>query len=163
MIDEVRRCIMRDIDGFLLELDGYPDDASVWALPDGMLNSTGTLAAHVAGNLRHFIGAHLGDTGYVRQRDIEFSARDLPRDALRAELIAARGDVDLTLRRLDPARLGDPHPAPFGTTHLPVGLALVHLATHLAYHLGQADMHRRMVTGNSRPVGAMGLQPLTEP
>lgn len=161
LVDAVRRCILRDIDGFLLELDGYPDDASVWTVPDGMLNATGTLAAHVAGNLRHFIGAHLGSTGYVRDREREFAERDLSRDALRTLLIAARHDVDTTLRNLDPARLEEQHPAPFGTVQLPIGLALVHLATHLAYHLGQADMHRRVVTGDSRPVGAMGVQGLT--
>lgn len=161
-IDDVRRCLLRDIDGFLAELDGYPDDASVWAMPAGIANSTGTLAAHVAGNLRHFVGAHLGASGYVRQRDREFSQRDVDRDALRAELRAARADVDAALRTLDPARLGEPHPMPFGTHQLPLGLALVHLATHLAYHLGQADIHRRIVTGDPRPVGAMGIESLTE-
>ena len=149
--------------GFLLELDGYPDDASVWARPEGIANSTGTLAAHVAGNLRHFIGTQLGDTGYVRQRDLEFSVRDLPRDALRAELVTARAEVDQALRRLDPARLAEELPASFGSVRLPIGVALVHLASHLAYHLGQADIHRRVVTGDARPVGAMGLEALTGP
>lgn len=162
-IDHVRRCILRDLDGFLAELDGYPDDASVWAMPAGIRNSTGTLAAHVAGNLRHFIGAQLGASGYVRQRDREFSVRDTSRDALRTDLLAARREVDAVLRDLDPARLGDELPAPFGRVRLPIGLALVHLATHLAYHLGQADIHRRITTGNAEPVGAMGLDALTEP
>lgn len=163
MVDAVRRCILRDLDGFVLELDGYPDDASVWRLPEAMLNSTGTLALHVAGNLRHFIGAHLGGSGYVRDRVREFAERDLPRDDLRTILIAARSEVDTALRALDPDHLDREHPAPFGSVRLPIGVALVHLATHLAYHLGQADMHRRVVTGDSRPVGALGFQGLTEP
>ena len=163
LIDAVRRCIVRDLDGFVLELDGYPDDASVWAMPAGIRNSTGTLAAHAAGNLRHFIGAHLGTTGYVRDRERECAERDLSRAALRTRLRAAREEVDTALRSLDPARLDDEHPAPFGPIRLPIGVALVHLATHLAYHLGQADIHRRTVTGNAEPVGAMTLQALTEP
>lgn len=163
MIDAVRRCLLRDIDGFLLELDGYPDDASVWAVPAGIGNSTGTLAVHVAGNLRHFVGAGLGDTGYQRDREHEFAVRDLNRDALAALLVAARDEVDATLRALDPMRLEEQHPLPFGPVRLPIGLALVHLATHLGYHLGQADIHRRVVTGDKRPVGALGLQALTEP
>jgi hypothetical protein len=153
--------MVRDLDGFAAVLDDYPDDTSVWVVPQGMRNSAGTLAHHVAGNLRHFVGAHLGGTGYVRDREQEFAARDLSRDALRAQLITARGEVDAALRGLDPARLDQRHPAPFGTVHLPISLALVHLATHLAYHLGQADIHRRVVTGDSRPVGAMGVQTLT--
>ncbi len=84
MIDAIRRCMLRDLDGMLAELDGYPDDASVWALPDGIANSTGTLALHLAGNLRHFVGGQLGGTGYVRDRDAEFADRGLSRDELRA-------------------------------------------------------------------------------
>jgi len=162
MIDAVRRCLLRDLDGMLAELDGYPDDASVWALPDGIANSTGTLALHLAGNLRHFIGAQLGGTGYLRDRDAEFATRDASRDELRALLRAARHEVDATLRALDPARLAEPFPAPFGKDRLDTALALVHLATHLAYHLGQADIHRRVVTGSRAPVGAMAVAPLTE-
>ncbi|HEY8063021.1 MAG TPA: hypothetical protein VID74_09495, partial [Gemmatimonadales bacterium] len=79
LIDAVKRCLMRDLGGFELELDAYPDDASVWALPAGVRNSTGTLTLHGCGNLRHFIGGVLGASGYVRDRDAEFTTRDLPR------------------------------------------------------------------------------------
>ncbi len=162
MIDAIRRCMLRDLDGMLAELDGFPDDATVWAMPDGIANSTGTLALHLAGNLRHFVGAQLGATGYVRDRDAEFAHRGASRDELRALLGAARAEVDATLRALDPARLQEPFPIPLGHATVSTGQALAHLATHLAYHLGQADIHRRVVTGNRDPVGAMGVVPLTE-
>jgi hypothetical protein len=125
-------------------------------------NSTGTLAMHVAGNLRHFVGAQFGSTGYQRDREREFAARDLDRAALKAELRAAWAEVDAALRAIDPDPGDQPFGLPFGPTRLPTDLALVHLATHLAYHLGQADVHRRIVTGERRPVGAMGVQGLTE-
>lgn len=163
MIDAIRRCLRRDLDGFLAELDGYPDDASVWQLPTGVANSTGTLALHVAGNLRHFIGAGLGGTGYVRDREAEFATRDVPRTALAEGLRAAQRDVDQALAGLAGADLAMLPPVRFGQDHeMPVPLALVHLATHLAYHLGQADVHRRIVTGERRPVGALGVKELTE-
>ncbi len=163
MIDAIRRCLRRDLDGFLAELDGYPDDASVWAMPVGVANSTGTLALHVAGNLRHFIGASLGGTGYVRDREAEFATRDLPRTVLVEGIRAAQHDVDQALAGLEGADLAALPPVRFGQDReMPVPLALAHLATHLAYHLGQADIHRRIVTGERRPVGALGVKELTE-
>ena len=51
-------------------------------------------------------------------------------------------------------------PTPVGGVQPPMTTWLVHLATHIAYHLGQADVHRRIVTGERRPVGVMGIAPL---
>lgn len=166
MVDAVRRCLLRDLDSLAEEIAAYPDDATVWALPAGAPNSAGTLALHLVGNLRHFVGATLGKSGYQRQRDVEFSTRDLPRGELLALIAAARAEVGATLVALDPSALDAdfPLPLPFSEPTqghvVPTGRFLVHLACHLAYHLGQVDYHRRLVTGNSQGVGAMGLPPL---
>jgi hypothetical protein len=160
-VDHVRRCLLRDLAGLEAELLGYPDDGSVWTMHPQIPNATGTLVLHAAGNLRHFIGATLGGTGYVRDRDAEFSTRGLSRSALLIMLHAARDEVDTTLRALDPARLDQPYPLEVAGATLTTGLMLTHLATHLAYHLGQADIHRRVVTFNPKAVGAMGVKELT--
>ena len=55
------------------------------------------------------------------------------------------------------------YPIPVGKTVLPTGRFLIHLATHLTYHLGQADMHRRVVTGQSNGLGTVGVPPLADP
>src|SRR3970282_1758330 len=65
------------------ELNAYRTEDQIWALPAGLPNSGGTLALHAAGNLLHFVGAVLGGSSYVRDRDAEFSRRGVPR----AELI----------------------------------------------------------------------------
>jgi uncharacterized damage-inducible protein DinB len=160
-IDHVRRCIVRDLAGFEAEVHGFPDDVSVWTMHPQIPNATGTLVLHVVGNLRHFIGAVLGGTGYVRDRDAEFRTRDLARSELLVMLHAARDEVNDTLRRLDPAQLDAPFPVELGGVTLGTGLMLTHLATHLAYHLGQADIHRRVVTFNPKAVGAVGVKELT--
>jgi hypothetical protein len=123
-------------------------------------NTTGTLVLHLAGNLRHFIGATLGNTGYIRDRDAEFGTRNVSRSGLLVMLHAARDEVDQTLRALDPARLAAPYPLEIGGVTIDTGQMLVHLATHLAYHLGQADIHRRVVTFDPKGIGAMGVQEL---
>jgi hypothetical protein len=160
LIDAVKRCLMRDLRGFELELEAYPDDASVWVLTPGVKNSTGTLTLHACGNLRHFIGALLGKSGYVRDRDAEFADRDLPRVELEMLLAVTRDEVARALDQLDSGLLTADFPVPIGTVTLSTGQALVHLATHLTYHLGQADMHRRVVTGQSDGVGTIALPPL---
>jgi hypothetical protein len=159
-IEHIRRCIVRDLATFETELAAYPDDASVWTMHPQIPNATGTLALHVAGNLRHFVGATLGATGYVRDRDAEFSTRHLARKELLVLLHAARDEVDATLRTLAPSRLDETYPLEIGGASLTTGQFLVHLATHLAYHLGQADIHRRVVTFDPKGVGAVGVKEL---
>ncbi|MGH7523010.1 MAG: DinB superfamily protein [Gemmatimonadales bacterium] len=160
LIDAVKRCLMRDLSGFELELDAYPDDASVWALPTGVRNSTGTLTLHGSGNLRHFIGGVLGGSGYVRDRDAEFTIRDLPRVELEMLIAITRDEVARALDHLDSDLLASDYPLPVGKVTLSTGQFLVHLATHLTYHLGQADMHRRAVTGQTEGVGTVAIPPL---
>jgi uncharacterized damage-inducible protein DinB len=166
MIDAIRRCVRRDLDTLAAELAAYPDDAAVWALPAGAPNSAGTLTLHLAGNLRHFIGASFGHTGYLRQRELEFSTRDLPRAELLALIATTRDEVEATFAALDASILDAPYALPLPPTSpdhdrvVPTGRFLVHLATHLSYHLGQVDFHRRLTTGDGTSVGAMGLAPL---
>ena len=163
LIEATRRCLVRDLAGFTLELDAYPNDASVWALPPGVRNSTGTLTLHGCGNLRHFIGAILGRSGYVRDREAEFAVRDLPRAELEMLIAVTRDEVARGLDQLDPAALARDFPVPVGSTTVNTGRFLVHLAVHLGYHLGQADMHRRIVTGQSNGVGTVAVPPLADP
>jgi uncharacterized damage-inducible protein DinB len=160
LIDAVKRCLMRDLEGFALELDAYPDEESVWALPTGINNSTGTLTLHGCGNLRHFIGHILGKSGYVRDRDAEFASRDVPRVELEMLIAVTRDEVARALDQLDSSLLALDFPIQVANTTLSTGQFLVHLATHLTYHLGQADVHRRVVTGQSKGVGTVTLPPL---
>jgi hypothetical protein len=154
--------LTRDLRAFRRELEAYPDDASVWRPVAGLPNSGGTLALHVAGNLRHFVGSILGGDGYKRDRDSEFARRDVPRSELMAGLDAAAAAVERTLASLDENVLGLPYPEPIAKRTLGTQLFLVHLATHLAYHLGQLDYHRRMVTGNAQGVDAVSVRELPE-
>jgi uncharacterized damage-inducible protein DinB len=152
--------LTRDLQALRRSIEAYPDDALPWRQPPGLPNSAGTLALHIAGNLRHFVGATLGGTGYVRDREREFSARDLPRVELAAGLAATEADVRHTLGRLTTADLQREYSLPLAGHRYTTGDLLLHLVAHLAYHLGQADYHRRVVTGDATPIGAMALPAL---
>src|SRR4051812_6613902 len=152
--------LRRELRSLRLELEAYPDEQLIWALPPGLPNSAGTLALHLAGNLRHYVGALLGGNGYIRNRDEEFAARDIPRAVLLAQLSEAEAAVAATLPSLGEERMSQPFPEPIREHVLETGEFLLQLAVHLAYHLGQVSYHRRLVTGDVRGVGALSAAEL---
>lgn len=158
----LRSLIVRELRAVQRELDLYPDDASVWKAIPGVPNTAGTLALHLAGNLQHFIGAILGRSGYVRDRDAEFARRDVPRTELKAGLDAAIAAVERTFDVLPAVALDAPYPEPIAKKSVHATTFGLHLLSHLAYHLGQIDTHRRAVTGNAAGVDAVSVRELPE-
>ncbi len=154
------RILVRDVNTVRRELEAYSDEKSVWALPPGVANSAGTLALHIAGNLQHFIGAVLGNSGYKRDRAAEFAKRDVSRSALIVELEAAIVAIGLGMSQVSEARLAEDLPEVIGGYRVTTGEWLVHLVSHTGYHLGQIDYHRRLVTGRGATVGAMAIPEL---
>jgi uncharacterized protein DUF664 len=145
----------RDLQALRREIEAYPDERALWRAVPGITNTAGTLVLHLTGNLQHYLGARLGGTGYVRDRAAEFARRDVPRAELFGEIEAARSAVRVGLARLSDAQLAADYPETIAGVRLATGEYLVHLTTHFAYHLGQLDYHRRVVTGNETGVGAM--------
>lgn len=144
--DDFAHLVARDLDALAAQLEAYPDDAAVWQVAGSIKNSAGTLALHLVGNLRHFIGAVLGGTGYVRDREAEFGDRDVSRAELLARVRACRDEVVAVLQGIPDDLMAQPYPGTLpphldGTTHR----FLVHLSGHLMWHLGQVDYHRRIL------------------
>ena len=158
----LRTAIVRELGAVKREIQAYPDEASLWVAVPGIANSGGTLALHLAGNVRHFFGATLLRDGYVRDREAEFASRNVPRAEILAGLDAAIASVQRTLERLDEAALAARYPEPIAKRSVATSDFLLHLATHLAYHLGQIDYHRRAVTGDARTVDAVSVRELPE-
>lgn len=152
--------IVRELDAFTREIELFPDDVSVWATVPGVSNSAGTLALHVAGNLQHYIGRVLGGTGYVRNREDEFSRRSGTREELAGELRTAAQVVRRVLPTLTESDLARDFPEPVGGVTMSTDLFLHHVSAHLAHHLGQAGYLRRIVTGDERSAGAISLKAL---
>lgn len=118
-------------------------EAEFWTKPVDPGNSVGHLVLHLAGNLNHFVGGQLGDTGYKRDREREFTETRVPP---KAEVLRQLDDAVATFRRvvggLDAERLASPHPETrFGT----VMSALTHLLAHFALHRGQMSYIVRLV------------------
>jgi uncharacterized damage-inducible protein DinB len=118
-------------------------EAQFWTRPIEPGNSFGHLVLHLTGNLSHFAGARLGDTGYVRDREREFTETEVP---TKAEALAKLDEAVALFRRvvesLPEERFSQPHPdTQMGT----VANALVRLLGHFALHRGQMSYIARLV------------------
>jgi len=156
----VRVQIVRELEGFVREVEACPDDESLWQLAPGVTNSVGTLALHVSGNLQDFIGRVLGGSSYVRNREYEFSHRGSSRADVVAELRRATEAVTGALTGMDPARLDEDYPMTPGGNTVSTAAFLVHLGAHIAFHLGQAGYLRRIVTGSNTSAGPLPIAAL---
>jgi hypothetical protein len=155
----IAHVMLRELDTFKRQIEAFPDDDAPFAPQPGIANTAGTLALHCAGNIQHFIGARLGGTAYVRQRDLEFSRRDASRKEIVAELDRAMDALRLLGQKSD-ADIPAVFPDPFGGKLVNTDAMLVHLAVHLGYHLGQADYHRRISTGDGKALDGVSAQAL---
>lgn len=152
---QLRAILLRDLRGLRREIEAYPDDASVWAIPEGISNSSGTLVLHLVGNMRMYVGRLIGGEDYERDRPREFSARDLPRAELLRDIDLAIGAVDRAMPTLTADRLAAEFPTPIGAVKVNTQDFVAHVAVHLGYHLGQVDYHRRIVTRSSTTVATV--------
>jgi len=136
----------RDLNKLKQEIEQYSDESDLWKKRGSIPNSGGNLCQHLCGNLRHFMGAVLGETGYVRDRDAQFATHGVTRTDLLNEIDATIADVTNTLAKVTDETLASDYPIDvFGKGPFKTDWFLVHLATHFNYHLGQLDYHRRLV------------------
>ena len=136
----------RDLNNLKKEINLYSDETKLWVLKDGITNSAGNLTLHLIGNLNHFFGATLDNNGFVRDRDSEFSLKNVLREDLNARIDEALAVVKQTLNHLSDADFAKDYPLTFQEKTVKTDFFLVHLATHLTYHLGQINYHRRLIS-----------------
>jgi hypothetical protein len=160
LIRSLATILLRDLEAVRREVEGYPDEAQLWAPVPGLSNTGGVLVRHLCGNLQHFVGTVLGGTSYRRDRDAEFLAPPSPRARLLEEITAAEAAVAAALAGLSPQRLEADYPVPVAGQMLGTLDFLLHLSAHCAFHLGQIDYHRRAVTGVAVSVGPMSIPAL---
>ena len=135
----------RDLDQLAREVDLYPTEEGIWAKTDGINNPGGNLVLHLTGNLQHFIGTVLGGTDFKRDRDAEFSLKDIPRAQLLAQIEETKKVIAEVLPKLTEEDLEKIYPINVLRENMKTGFFLIHLAGHLNYHLGQLHYHRRLI------------------
>jgi hypothetical protein len=156
----IQQLLHRELAAVRRTVEAYPDEKSLWVEVKGIPNTGGNLALHLAGNLQHFFGTRLGNTGFVRDRDAEFARRNVPRAEVLAGLDAGGKAIDAALGSITTAQWHAEYPEKVAGRTMSTELFIIHLLSHLAYHLGQMDYHRRSVTGDSAGVGAVPVKEL---
>ncbi|TRX31881.1 DUF1572 domain-containing protein [Flavobacterium sp. ZT3R18] len=144
-IETLKTLFNRDLNKLKLEIGSYQNESKIWSIDKNISNSAGNLCLHLIGNLNTYIGAQIGKTNYIRNRELEFSQKDIPQAVLITQIEATIQTVNEALLLLTDADLRKEYPLLVFETKTSTAFLLIHLTTHLAYHLGQINYHRRLL------------------
>ncbi len=143
--ETLKSLFTRDLNKLKLEIESYKNETTIWHIEKEIANSAGNLTLHLIGNLNTFVGAEIGKSGYIRNRDLEFSLKNIPRAELILKIEATLKIVEQALDTITDDQLHSEYPLLVFKEKTSTEFFLVHLATHLAYHLGQINYHRRLL------------------
>lgn len=145
LTDSLLEIFERDLNKLKAEILAYKNENNLWIIEKGISNSGGNLCLHLLGNLNHFVGAILGSTGYVREREKEFTTKNVSKE----KLIAGIENVLEIIKRIIPKLSEDDYkkiyPVVVFQKEMTTEFLLIHLVAHLNYHLGQINYHRRLL------------------
>lgn len=144
MIETLQILFKRDLLKLKTEIESYQSEENIWKISQHISNSAGNLCLHLIGNLNHFIGAITGKTGYIRNRESEFSLKDVPRTQLTEMIDNTILVIENTLNNLDEDDLKRISTCCFRRQN-EYRVFFTHLTAHLSYHLGQINYHRRLL------------------
>lgn len=145
LIETLIKLFKRDLNKLNEEVNAYKKEENLWISNETISNSAGNLCLHLVGNLNHFIGATMGDSGYIRKRDLEFSLKNVPRTELNKLVDDTIIVVESVLKNLPEADLQKEYKRHTFEDTMTTEYFLIHLTMHLAYHLGQINYHRRLL------------------
>ncbi|WP_163409722.1 DinB family protein [Flavobacterium ajazii] len=145
VIESLKSLFNRDLNKLKDEIEAYQNEGQLWVIDKSISNSAGNLCLHLIGNLNTYIGAELGKTGYIRNRPLEFSEKDIPKDQLISKIDETILVINRVLDSLSETDLEVIYPQIVFEKEMTTGFFLIHLSTHLAYHLGQINYHRRLL------------------
>lgn len=134
----------RDINKLKEEISLYKNEQDLWKTEKHISNSAGTLTLHLIGNLNHFIGAVLSNTGYIREREKEFSDTNVPREKMLHDLNEVLRIVKNILSKMSATDLQKDFPVELIGKRKTMQALLI-LTAHFNYHLGQINYHRRIL------------------
>ncbi|MEE9430588.1 MAG: DUF1572 family protein [Melioribacteraceae bacterium] len=138
----------RDLKKLKEEIILFENESDLWVTAGDVNNSPGNLCLHVCGNLKHFIGHILGGTDFFRERAKEFSLKDVTKNELLNNCDETLSVVKSTLEKLDESNFESSYPINVFKKEVMTEFFLIHLTTHLNYHLGQINYHRRILVSN---------------
>lgn len=145
LLETILLLFERDINKLISEIELYKNEENIWRVDKNISNSAGNLTLHLIGNLNTYIGKEIGKINYIRNRELEFSQKNIPRQELIKNLNDTINVVRNSLLTFPADELENEYPILVFTEKTSTAYFLIHLTTHLSYHLGQINYHRRLI------------------
>lgn len=145
MIEIIKTLLQRDLNKLKQEIAAYQSEQNLWVIEKAIANSAGNLCLHLVGNLNTYIGVVFGKTDYVRNRELEFSLKNIPREDLIQKIDETIAVVGNSLDKIKEEDLKLEYPMVVFKEATSIEYMLIHLSAHLGYHLGQINYHRRLL------------------
>ena len=145
LVDILKNLFEKDLNRLQKEIELYKDEKVLWIVDKHIANSAGNLCLHLIGNLNAYIGAAIGKTNYIRNRELEFSSKDISKAELIENIEKIKIIIASALDALTEEQLENDYPILVFEKKTSTAYFLVHLTTHLSYHLGQINYHRRLL------------------
>lgn len=145
LVQIINQLLIRDLGKLRNEIEQYRNESKIWFIEKSIANSAGNLCLHLVGNLNTYIGTVFGKTDYVRNRDLEFSQKDVPKLTLLKMIDDTILVVQQSLENVNDVQLEEEFPLLIWQEKTSTAYVLMHLTTHLTYHLGQINYHRRLL------------------
>lgn len=122
-------------------------DEQFWHNPFAYGNSVGHLVLHLTGNLSYYIGARVASTGYVRNRDLEFTEAKRPS---KAEVLRKFDEAVAMVVATIEKQKEDDWTVPYSAEREPDAkdrfTVFLRCAVHLYHHVGQINYLSRELT-----------------
>ena len=150
LLDTLKILFNRDLKRLIAEIELYKNESDIWIIKGQINNSAGNLCLHLVGNLNIYIGKVLGNTGYIRNRELEFSSKNIPKKELIKKVEDTIEVINQSLDNLNAELLETEFPILVFEDKTSTEFLLVHLTTHLTYHLGQINYHRRLIENDEK-------------
>ncbi len=145
MLQELQSLFIRDLGKLKDEVSLFSKEEDLWKIQGEVKNSAGNLCLHLVGNLNHFIGAVILETGYIRDREFEFGARNVPQIELIRKIEETIRLIEERFMEIEPGILQVKFPVQVFGYDMTTSYFLMHLSGHLNYHLGQINYLRRLL------------------
>jgi len=141
-----KELFLKNLNSLRKDIDSYSNEKDLWSLKGDTKNTPANLCLHICGNLKHNFGKILGGGDYIRNRDAEFSKKDLPKAELLKEIDETIEIVSPVLNNLKEEDINRIFPDSSHGEGETIGGALTRLSWHFGYHAGQINYQRRLLT-----------------
>jgi uncharacterized damage-inducible protein DinB len=145
LLETLKTLFNRDLTRLKNEIEQYKNETDIWEIKGQISNSAGNLCLHLIGNLNRYIGKELGGKDFIRNRELEFTSKNIPREELIRRVANTIEVINQTFDNYDEKHLENEYPILVFDHKTSTEYFLVHLTTHLTYHLGQINYHRRLI------------------